>query len=299
MKCLVRTNDEPACAERPAPMIRAEGDVRVHVSRAAICRTDVFAAQGKLPVQPGRVLGHEFTGVVAEIGAAVTRCRIGERVVVNPLLACGRCLDCLAGKKHLCVEAGFLGLDADGAFAQFVVVDEALVFSLPEHVDDATGAYAEPLAATMAVLDADLPTSGKIAVTGRGRIAELTHFVLCDHGYDAVLSPKGEFDAVVETDLCSANAEATLRLLKPGGLLVLKSRMPAVVALPPLLYVKRRLRVHSVHYAAFDGALDYLARNADRLKAFVGSEWRLEDHEQAFAAACADEALKIYFKPND
>lgn len=303
MKALVRTAAGVRCLEQPVPELSTPKDILVKVSRAAICRTDVFAAQGLIPVADGRVLGHEFTGVIEAVGANVTSFKTGDRVVVNPLLSCGVCTDCIALRPHECANADFLGLHQDGAFAQWIVVPESQVYSLEDEIDDAVGAYAEPLAATMAMLDAGLPHEGKIAVTGQGRIAELTRFILDDHGYNTVLvqpgtGREGEFDAVVETDLCSANAEAILRLLRPGGLLVLKSRMPALLAFPPLLCITRRLRVQSVHYAEFDRAMRYLKKWAHKLSGFVGSEWSLEDHEQAFAAACADEALKIYFKPN-
>ncbi|WP_395743425.1 zinc-binding dehydrogenase [Prosthecobacter sp.] len=303
MKALVRTAAGLRCLEKPVPGVEKSGDVLIKVSRAAICRTDVFAAQGLIPVADGRVLGHEFTGVVEATGADVSRIKTGDRVVVNPLLPCGACADCAQGRPHECANAGFLGLHQDGAFAQKIVVPESQVHGLQDYVDDAIGAYAEPLAATMAVLDAGLPPHGKIAVTGRGRIAELTHFVLEDHGYstEKVAVPAGragEFDAVVETDLCSANAEDILGMLRPGGLLVLKSRMPALLALPPLLCITRRLRVQAVHYAEFERALRYVGQWTQKLAGFVGSEWSLEDHDQAFSAACADEAQKIYFKPN-
>ena len=298
MKALVKTATGVQCLELPVPVLRGPQQVLIRVLRAAICRTDVLAAQGTLPVADGRVLGHEFMGVIEAMGDGVSRFAVGERVVVNPLLACGQCADCVARKPHQCAQADFLGIHVDGAFAQLIVVDEAQVFPLIDWVGDAVGAYAEPLAATMAMLDADLPPEGKIAVTGVGRIAELTHFILEDHGYDVTLTREGEHDVVVETDLCTANAEATLRMVKPGGLLVLKSRMPASVALPPLLCITRRLRVQAVYYAEFERALRYLGQWSHRLDGFIGSEWELEEHEQAFAAACADEALKIYFKPN-
>lgn len=294
----MKTATGVCCLETPVPVLQEPGQVLIRVLRAAICRTDVFVAQGRLPVIDGRVLGHEFSGVVADVGGGVTRCAAGQRVVVNPLLSCGQCADCMSKRLHQCAHTQFLGLHADGAFAQFIVVDEAQVFPLMNYISDAVGAYAEPLAATMAMLEADLPPAGRIAVTGTGRIAELTHFILEDHGYDVALASEGEYDAVVETDLCTANAEATLHLVKPGGLLVLKSRMPAPLTLPPLLCITRRLRVQAVHYVEFEQALRYLGQWANRLEDFVGSEWALDEHEQAFAAACADEALKIYFKPN-
>lgn len=298
MKALVKTATGVQCLELPVPVLRGPQQVLIRVLRAAICRTDVLAAQGTLPVADGRVLGHEFTGVIEAMGDGVSRFAVGERVVVNPLLACGWCADCTAKMPHQCAQAEFLGIHADGAFAQFIAVDAAQVFPLIDWVGDAVGAYAEPLAATMAMLDADLPPYGKIAVTGVGRIAELTHFILEDHGYDVTLTSEGEHDAVVETNLCTANAEATLRMIKPGGLLVLKSRMPAAVALSPLQCITRRLRVQAVFYAEFERALCYLGQCSHRLDGFIGNQWTLEEHDQAFAEACADEALKIYFKPN-
>lgn len=303
MKALVKTTDGVECMERSLPALRSSDGVRIKVLRAAICRTDVFVAQGIIPVAYGRVLGHEFTGVVESVGDSVSTLNPGMRVVVNPLLSCGRCANCLAGLSHHCADTHFLGLHADGAFAQYVVVPDSQVFPLPESIGDSVGAYAEPLAATMAVLDADLPRDGMIAVTGAGRIADLTELVLRDHGYgvtrvQSMAGHDGAFDSVVETDLCTANAEATLRMLRAGGLLVLKSRSPQPVALPPQLCITRRLRIQAVHYVAFDRALSYLDQCAEKLTNFIGSEWALEDHQEAFAAACADESLKIYFKPN-
>ena len=304
MRALVKTLNGVECIQREKPDIGSSDEVRIQVRRAAICRTDVFVATGIIPVSQGRVLGHEFTGVVEEVGDAVLNLHPGMRVVVNPLISCGVCPDCVRNLPHLCADTRFLGIDFDGAFAQYIVVSQKQVFPLPDSVGDAVGAYAEPLAATMAILDADLPEGGRVAVTGVGRIADLTELILNDHGYQAVRTHSWEgsdraFDTLVETDLCTANADATLRMLRPGGLLVLKSRMPERIAMPPLLCISRRLRVQSVHYVAFDRALSYLDRCAAGLGKFIGTEWLLEDHGEAFAAALADEALKIYFKPND
>lgn len=298
MKALVKTAAGVRCISLPVPALKAPHQVRIRVSKSAICRTDVFAALGSIPVADGRVLGHEFTGTVDEVGDAVLRFHSGDRVVVNPLLSCGRCQDCSAQARHNCAEAGFLGLDTDGAFAQFIVVDETLVFPLPDHVDEASGAYAEPLAATMAVLEAPVPDGCAMTVTGGGRIADLTRLILEDDGHDVLPESSGEFDVVVETDLCNANAERILRMVKPGGMLVLKSRQPSPVALPPLLLIRRRIRVVCVYYAPFEKALRYLETRTPRLRPFIGRAWALEDHEQAFAEACADEALKVYFNPN-
>ena len=299
MKALVRTELGVRCLDVSVPTIRSTHDVLIRVSCAAICRTDVFAALGAIAVQPGRILGHEFTGIVEAVGAEVVCCKPADRVVVNPLLSCGTCPDCEKNQKHECSHTGLLGIQADGAFAQWIVVHEVQVFKLSESICDAVGAYAEPLAATMAILDAGLSKDRTIAVTGVGRIADLTKFILQIHGYD-VTAPDSDssYEVVVETDLCNANVESTLRLVRPGGLLILKSRMPEKLELPPVLCIIRRIRLQAVYYARFDQALELLDRYAHRLTDFVGGDWPLEEYDAAFTAACADGARKIYFKPN-
>lgn len=299
MRAIVIREGRAFCETVPDPELREPSDVRIRVSCAAICRTDVFVVRGRIPVADGLIPGHEFTGVVDSVGAAVSRVKPGDRVVVNPLIACGLCEGCRDGRSHLCGDAHFLGIDRDGAFAELVVVPEHLVHRLPGDVSDPVGAYAEPLAATLAVLDANLPTGKGIAVTGRWRIAELTTFLLVQAGYDVTNggdSP-GPFAAVVETDLETANADATIRLLAPGGLLVVKSRLPEPVSVPRLLCIRRGVRLQFVHYAPFELALEGLSRWAGWLEQYVGGTWPLEEHERAFADACGDEAAKVYFRP--
>ncbi len=301
MFAIIRTSEGPALGNLPPPTLVHPGDVRIQVVRAAICRTDLFAARGEIPVEDGRILGHEFTGRVLEMGAAVSHLALGDRVVVDPLLPCGSCPDCRSGSTHDCAEAGFLGLQRQGAFAEQIVVAGSQVHVLPREVDFTTGAYAEPLAASLAVLRAPLLLSEPIAVTGRGRIAELTRFVLENSGYTVVNTTEmnGTSAVVIETDLTSANVEQTLRLVSPGGLLVLKSRLPQPLALPPLLAIRKRLRIECVNYAPFTQAMGFLNKHAAAMQTWVGSEWRLEQFSQAFTEAERDEAKKIFFTISD
>jgi len=299
VKALVCRGGRAVFEDRAEPEVRQPTDVMIRVSCAAICRTDVYVARGVIPVADGRVPGHEFAGIVESAGPAGTRVKPGDRVVVDPLIPCGACIACDAARPHECGDTRFLGIDRDGAFAELVVIDESAVHVLPADVPDTVGAYAEPLAAAMAVLEADLTTGSSVAVTGTGRIAALTSFVLRQFGHDVyeITDATRWFDVVVETDLCTANAEATLGLVRPGGTLVMKSRRPGVVGVPPLLCIPRRLRIECVHYAPFDVALAHLPRWSTWLGRFVGSEWPLEGHDRAFDLACADESLKVYFRP--
>src|SRR5699024_1118508 len=79
------------------------------------------------------VMGHEFSGIVEEVGEGVNKVKVGDRVVVEPILACGKCPACLKGKYNLCDTLGFHGLaGGGGGFAEYTVVDERWVHKMPE-----------------------------------------------------------------------------------------------------------------------------------------------------------------------
>jgi (R,R)-butanediol dehydrogenase/meso-butanediol dehydrogenase/diacetyl reductase len=103
-------------------------------------------------VQAGHVLGHEFTGVVAALGPGVTGWTAGDRVAVLPIVACGQCYTCRAGRLNLCEEQGIdhaPGIGRQGGYAESVAVPAGMLRCLPDNVSDAHGALAEPLAVAL------------------------------------------------------------------------------------------------------------------------------------------------------
>ena len=118
------------------------GEVLVAVRAAGLCGTDLhIALEGTIPTayQP-ITLGHEAAGVVAEIGAGVTDWKVGERVVVFPNIACGECYACVSGREALCLKSRILGVQADGAFAESLVVPARMLVRLPETIPFEIGA---------------------------------------------------------------------------------------------------------------------------------------------------------------
>jgi L-iditol 2-dehydrogenase len=116
--------------EPPAP---ASDEAVVRVAASGVCGTDVDIFEGRIPVAPGRVLGHEGAGIVesAPKGSGLER---GERVVVDPVLACGRCSACREDAPNLCLRGGLLGRDHDGVFADWVRVPAPNCVPLPDAV---------------------------------------------------------------------------------------------------------------------------------------------------------------------
>jgi L-iditol 2-dehydrogenase len=108
--------------------------VLVKVKYTAICGTDMHIYR-EAKVNLPRIMGHEITGIIHDKGQKVTGVDIGDRVVVNPVYSCGKCLLCQEGKEYLCHQGGLRGRDADGGFAEYIAVKESDVFKIPDGIE--------------------------------------------------------------------------------------------------------------------------------------------------------------------
>jgi (R,R)-butanediol dehydrogenase/meso-butanediol dehydrogenase/diacetyl reductase len=160
-----------AVREVPDPQ-PGPGELILRVRSAGICGTDLHLAGEPLVVQPGTILGHEFAGEVAAVGAGVDDWRVGERACALPVIGCGRCAACGAGDSMGCAGVRLLGAgDLPGAFAEYVRVGARESFRLPEGVDDDAGALVEPFAFGLhAVRAAALEPGDGVLVVGGGTV---------------------------------------------------------------------------------------------------------------------------------
>ncbi len=299
------TTGDGALRLAPFVSMTEAGDVEIAVVLAGICRTDLHAAAGRIRTASGRVLGHELAGRVTGVGAKVTRFRPGERVTVFPIVGCARCPSCGRGAPPWrCERSVMLGIDRQGAFADRLVVPQRAVYRLPDSVSFAHGAYAEPVAASLAVLDAELKEGAKGVILGAGRIAELTRRVLASRGIDApIRDPERDVlascsvDFVIETAPTEHAIDAALDALRPGGVLVLKSRPADKVPFDFRRAVAREITIRAVAYGDMAAALTMIASGSLGLDDFVGPSYPLADYEAAFAAARVDESKKIFLRP--
>ncbi len=131
---------------RPRP---AFDEVLIRVNAAGICGSDlkIYNWDTQVKMAPPVIMGHEFSGVVEELGSETGSLKIGDRVTAEPTYSvCGRCYHCQSGFYNLCLERKVLGFAVDGAFAQYIRVPARRVHRLPENVDFWAGAMTEPLA---------------------------------------------------------------------------------------------------------------------------------------------------------
>lgn len=175
MRALVKSKPEPGIwmEEVPTPGI-GPNDVLIKVKRTSICGTDLHIeawdewARDTIPVP--MVIGHEYMGVVAEIGDEVEGLDIGQRVSGEGHVVCGRCRNCQAGRRHLCINTSGVGVNRPGAFAEYVAIPGSNVQPLPDDVSDDIGSILDPLGnAVHTALHFDL-VGEDVLITGAGPI---------------------------------------------------------------------------------------------------------------------------------
>jgi L-iditol 2-dehydrogenase len=161
--------------ERTLPELGQRG-VLLKVRAASICGSDLHIVRGKHPRAPlPGALGHEVAGEVAGVGPGVTRVREGDRVALEPVIACGQCEACRCGQYNHCPQLTRPHRVGRGGFTPFMVVDEAWLHPLPSGVSFAEGALVEPLAvAVHAVKRAGARLGQSLAIFGAGPLGLLT-----------------------------------------------------------------------------------------------------------------------------
>lgn len=160
---LVRTD-----APEPAP-----DEAVVRLAASGVCGTDVEIYEGRIPVAPGRVMGHEAAGTVEDAPEG-SGLEAGMRVVVDPVLSCGRCSACRDDAPNLCLRGGLLGRDRDGLFADLARVPAANCHPLPDEIPLADAPAIQVLATVVHAQELVHVVPGRVAaVVGLGFTGQL------------------------------------------------------------------------------------------------------------------------------
>lgn len=175
MKALRKVDAGPGLelVDVPVPAIRPD-EILVKVFAGGICGTDLhiyeWDAWARSRIHPPLTLGHEFCGTVAEIGAQVTTAAPGDFISGEGHLACGRCHACRTGASHICENLQVIGVDRDGAFAEYVAMPARNAWKLDETIPREVAAIMDPLGnAVHAALEVSL-TAQNVAIIGCGPI---------------------------------------------------------------------------------------------------------------------------------
>lgn len=197
-------------------------DVLVRARQVGICGTDTKIVAGKIPVDYPRILGHEMVGdvVSAPTGSPFAA---GDRVLVDPGVACGWCAMCQAGRFNICLNGGLLGRDADGVFTELSVVPVNRLVAVPDTVGDTASGLLQVLGTCVhAVKTLDVFPGQVAAVIGLGVAGQLVSQLLTLQGVDVVGITRSEWKRELANDAGAVatappeEAEAVLSELTDG-----------------------------------------------------------------------------------
>lgn len=307
------------------------GPAEVVIAPAAvgICGTDLHLASGDYPT--GRfpvVPGHEFAGRVAAVGPEVPDLAVGDRVCVDPNVACGQCGQCRSGAPNLCPYLVPIGVTSDGACAELVRVPRRVVYGLPDGLDEATGALIEPFACVLHAASRIGPMRGqRVLVYGAGSIglmtvafaraegarsvevvepSEVRRAAAAEFGADRAWAPgqrstERDVDLVVEASgHPDAVADSLLRLAERGTLLQMGVVSPkeSIALFPYDLFDRELTLVGSQSLAtSYPAAVDAMAALRGIADRMVTHTFGLDDYAEALETARSDQARKVHILP--
>jgi threonine 3-dehydrogenase len=336
MRALVKPRPEPGLelASVPEPETGPD-DVIVQVRRTGICGTDLHIdawdgwAQRTVPTP--LVIGHEFVGEIVEVGAHVDDYRCGDVVSGEGHLVCGRCRNCMAGRRHLCARTRGLGVNVDGAFAEYVAVPAANVWRHANGIDADVAAIFDPFGNAVHSALAFKVVNEDVLITGAGPIglmaaavvrhAGARHVVITEPnefrldlarriGVTRAVDPSAEDLAAVQAALgmeegfdvgleMSGNPEALRQMLASmahGGKVALLGIPAAEVQLDLDRVVFNMLTLRGIYgreiYETWY-AMTCLLQSGLDISPVITHRFTPDDHAEAFAAARSGRSGKV------
>lgn len=175
MKAIVKSKPEPGIWSRDVPVPQVgPNDVLIKIRKTAICGTDIHIFNwdnwARKTIHTPLVIGHEFVGIVEKMGENVHDVEIGELVSGEGHIVCGRCRNCHAGRRHLCIEPNCIGVDRDGAFAEYLSIPVSNIWHCDTTIPEEFHACFDPFGnAVHTTLSFDL-VGEDVLITGAGPI---------------------------------------------------------------------------------------------------------------------------------
>ena len=317
MKALVF--DKELRIEDQSKPVASGRECLIRLLKAGICNTDLEITKGYFGFTG--VLGHEFVGVVE---SAPTASLIGQRVVGEINAACQRCEYCRKRLQRHCPERTVLGiLLRDGAFREFLTLPEENLHVIPDAISDDEAVFTEPIAAACEILDqVPIAAEHRVAVLGDGKLGLLIAMVLSHAGCQLTLVGKHiqkmdvvkdyplrrmtienaqglsrSFDVVVEATGAPQGWRLALCLVKPRGIIVLKSTFHGEIAFNPAPIVVDEITVVGSRCGRFEAALSLLAERKIRPTLLLQHSLPLQEGIRAFELARQPGVLKVVLEP--
>jgi 2-desacetyl-2-hydroxyethyl bacteriochlorophyllide A dehydrogenase len=274
--------------EAPDPEPGA-GEVVIRTRASAICGSDLHGFREATPRRiPPLVMGHEAVGTIDAVGPGVDAARAGERVVLKPILACGRCARCREGRTNLCLKGRLVGRELTGGFAERFSVPATAAVPIADRVSDDIATLTEPVANVVHVTGRSVQRDDTVLVIGAGPIGVLMTRMARDKGASAVFSADripsrlelARAQGAVPLD--PAAPEEDLRRAVPEGVDVVIDAvgLEATWAMA-IRAVRAGGRVEAVGLGAPGGAVDFFAVAGKEIQITGSFGWTENDFTRA------------------
>lgn len=299
-----------------APGVPDMGWVKLKVDAAGICGSDLHNFRtGQWISRSPSTAGHELTGTVVAIGEGVDTIAIGDRVVADSRFWCGECVQCHAGRRHLCTSLGFVGEVCDGGFAEETVLPARLLHVVDAAIDARVSAMAEPLAVALHAVRRLPQAAASVLVVGCGtigglaalllsrtfagtvlvadrnqarcaRVARVTGATIVDLDPDAIASATANAPllAAIEATGSTAALSQLLSVLGPGGTIAMVGIFHSRLDIDPNILVEREIGLLGCHAFADElpDAIRMLPELAEPLLTLIDREIGLDDVPSAY-----------------
>jgi L-iditol 2-dehydrogenase len=338
LKAIVKEGPGPGFVLREVPKPQAvAGTVIVQVKAVGICGTDIPIFEGVRPVPYPLIPGHEFAGVITELGPDVEGWQTGDRVSIDLVKGCAHCRFCRIGDESLCDELTEIGIDVNGAYAEYVAVPVSCLHCLPQEMPFEVGASVDPLASAyrgvrkVAVSSEDIVVvfgSGPIGLYAlqssiargarmtivvdkiRGRRLEVASLLGADHALCSAEEDPGTAIAhytdgqmasvVIEATGSAQVLPAVIGAAAKGARIALLGIFHQPATFEVRQIVRRELQIMGsfcYSWDDFEESLRLLADGKVTTGYMITHVLPLEKMEQALALMRAGEAIKVILKP--
>lgn len=321
--------------ETPVPHA-PKGWIVIKNKFCGVCGTDVHIYHGEpgsADVTPPVILGHEYSGIVTEVGEGVANVKVGDHVTVDPNIYCGECEHCRRGKKQMCESMEAVGVTMNGGFAEYSVVPGAQAFRLEDSVPFEAGAMAEPVACCIHGIDiARIQVGDTVCVVGGGAIGlilvqlaklsgaskvvlsepnELRRRIGAELGADFCVNPmESEYleqvfgflgeegaDVVIECVGNNAAVQSAFDLSKKGATVLLFSvpKVDAVYGLKLFDVFKKELTIRGsfVNPDTHSRAVKLINSGKVRLEPIITHKYPIERIEEAVQMQMGSDSIKV------
>ena len=321
MKALVFDDKLKLDLNYPMPKIK-DNEVLIKTSMVGICNTDYEITKGYMGYKG--VLGHEFVGVVSEVGANCDKNLIGKRVVGEINCACNDCEMCHQNLQRHCPNRSTLGIwQKDGCFSEYFTLPKENVLTISDNIDDITATFCEPLAAAYEILEQiHIKPDDKVAILGDGKLGLCISLIFKAMNVDythigkhldkleisknlgakiKLVSELDEkdmksFDVVVEATGSTGGFETSASLVKPRGILVLKSTIVAREGLNLASIVVDEITIQGSRCGQFKPVLRLLEDKRIDVSPLVSGIYDVDDFKEAFDKNSQKGTLKVLVK---